>query len=281
MKLSGLTRLIRGQEAVPDPASDQEAGGSGASRPGSDTVGPATGGPPEVGLELEKRWLQLARVDAEQFREFYDRYHDGLFRFLALRTEDEETAQDLTQDVFMFALEHLQQFNWQGYSFDAWLFHIARKRVLPRYRRAGRRKSEEMHLRRRPDDAGSPDAGLERAELQARVRRLVARFPDERHDIFVLHVFMELSVRDTALAMGLPQETVRSHLRRGRVQLAEWLRDDQALTADERRCLSEELAREQGLSVLPESRLRRQTPKTATGSRAKGGDDDEGGDHHD
>lgn len=279
MKLTGFSRRTRGHETVPEPLSDQDAGISGTPR----------AGPEFDNLELEKRWLQLVRVDTEQFQTFYDRYHDPLFRFLVLRTDDADVAQDLTQDVFVYALEHLDRFTWQGYSFGAWLFHIARKRVLPRYWRSGRRKSEEFFLReQRADDQPAAAAeSFERTELQARVRRLLARFADDRHDVFVLHVFMELSLHDTALAMGLPWETVRSHVRRGRLQLAEWLHDDQALTESERRCLSEELARAQGLKVAPEPRRRRAVPR-ADGERAAEGagnddddDNDEGGKHHD
>jgi RNA polymerase sigma-70 factor (ECF subfamily) len=275
MKLSGLSKLARGREADPGPGSDQDVGISDV--PPTD---------PEAGdnsddLELEKRWLQLARVDADQFRAFFDKYHDPVFQFLALRTGNDETAQDLTQEVFVYALEHLDRFNWQGYSFGAWLFHIARKRVLPRHWRTGRQASEEKFRRRQPEDGEASDLAesVERNALLARVRSLIARFDDDRHDVFVLHVYMEMSARDTALAMGLPSATVRSHLRRGRVQLAEWLRDDQALTDAERRHLSEELAREQGLSVAPETRRRRAAPGTA--GAAKGRGDDEGGDHHD
>jgi len=271
MKLSGLSKLARGREADPEPRSDQDVG----------IPDPPPTGPEAGDLELEKRWMQLTRVDADQFRAFYDKYHDPLFQFLALRTGNDETAQDLTQEVFVYAVAHLDRFTWQGYSFGAWLFHIARKRVLPRHWRAGRRASEELFLSQLPRDAQAPDPAesAERNALLARVRSLIARFDDDRHDVFVLHVFMEMSARDTALAMGLPWATVRSHLRRGRAQLAEWLRDDQALTEAERRCVSEELAREQGLSVVPEPRRRRAAPWTAKAT--KGTADDEGGDHHD
>ncbi len=267
MKRSGLSKWIRGPEAVPGPAPDGAMGSAGT--PASD-------------LELEKRWLQLVAIDTEQFRAFYDKYHDPLFRFIAHHVGNAETAQDLTQDVFIHALERLDHFSWQGYSFGAWLFHIARRRVLPRYWRSqGRCPGNAVADHAAVVDANADQAGdLEREQLRGRVRALMARFPDERYDVFVLRVFMELSERDTALAMGMKPKTVRSHLTRGRAQLAEWLRDEAALTDAERRALNRALAADQGLDVMPAPRGQRGRPQDADGhmdgtSDVEGGDDDE------
>ena len=72
--------------------------------------------------------------------------------------------------------------------------------------------------------------------------------------MFVLHVQMEYSQRDTALALGMPEATVRSHLLRGRLQLAQWLRDEGALSEGERREMKALLAREQGMGTVPRLR---------------------------
>lgn len=267
MMRRGLSKWIRGPEAVPGPAPDGAMGSAGT--PASD-------------LELEKRWLQLVAIDTEQFRAFYDKYHDPLFRFIAHHVSDAETVQDLTQDVFIHALEHLDQFAWQGYSFGAWLFHIARRRVLPRYWRAqGRHPDHAVADDEAVADTGADQAGdLEREQLRRRVRALMARFPDDRYDVFVLRVFMEWSEEDTALAMGMKPKTVRSHLARGRAQLAEWLGQEAALTDDERRALGRAQTAERGLNLMPTLRGLRNRPHGADGpmggdSDAKGGDDDE------
>lgn len=267
LKLTGLHKRIRGPQDALEPAPSGDAGGSGA---------------PADDLELEKRWLRLVRVDTDQFRAFYDKYHDHLFRYLELKTGDAETAQDLTQDTFIYALEHLDRFTWQGRSFGAWLFHIARRRVLTRYWRSGRRRSEEAFLRRQSaaEDAADQASELARAQLLARVRTLMARFAGDRHDVFVLHVQMEYSLRDTALALGMPESTVRSHLLRGRLKLAEWLHNESALSEAERRALGALLARDQGMSSVPK------LGKSPTGRQPEGdehgagyrrgrGDDDE------
>lgn len=128
MTLSGLYKWLSGRPGGLEPGSGQDDGPPGLS---------------SEGLELEKKWLQLVRVDSDAFWVFFERYHDHLLGYLEWRTGDPEIAQDLTQEVFIYAVEHLDRFNWQGRSFGVWLFHIARRRVLPRYWRSDRRRAKE------------------------------------------------------------------------------------------------------------------------------------------
>ena len=247
MVLSGLYRWLHGRQGSPEPESWKDGGAPALST---------------EGLELEKKWLQLVRVDNDAFWVFFDRYHDHLLAYLEWCTGDPETAQDLTQEVFVYALEHLEKFSWQGRSFGVWLFHIARRRVLPRYWRSNRRRAQEAMIGSQVDRSApeAPSDQLERNELSLRVRGLVERLPADRRDAIVLHVYMEYSLRDTALALGVPEETVRSHLARGRRQLAEWLHHEHALTEAERRSVKALLAEGQGFTAVSSARERRAVP---------------------
>lgn len=247
MVLNGLYRWLYRRQECPEPASWQDGGAPALS---------------SEGLALEKKWLQLARVDSDAFWVFFERYHDHLLAYLEWCTGDPDIAQDLTQEVFVYAIEHLDRFTWQGRSFGVWLFHIARRRVLPRYWRSDRRRAQEVLLGDQLDrtDPESPSDRLERAELSLRVRGLVERLPADRRDAIVLHIYMEYSLRDTALALGMPEETVRSHLARGRRQLAGWLRNEQALTDAELRSVKALLAEGQGFTAVSSARERRAIP---------------------
>lgn len=226
-------------------------------------------------LQLERRWLQLARIDSDRFRFFFDRYHDHVFRYLSACVESEETAQDLTQETFLYALENLSRFNWQRGSFGVWLFHIARRRVLPRYRRSTRRASELEYVSRHQPSALSPDpiAERDRAGLLARLRRAVQELSPQRRDAFVLHVQLEYSLEDTALMMGVKPATVLSLLQRGRPQLAAALREERALTPAEKKIVDVIVAEERGLTPLTGAGSRAQHPRAGESRRDR--DDDE------
>lgn len=233
-------------------------------------------------LELERRWLQLARVDTDQFRLFFDRYHDHVYRYLTACVGDAEVAQDLTQETFLYALDHLGRFNLQRGSFGVWLFHIARRRVLPRHRRRHRQASEaEFQKRHRPGPL-SPDpiAEQDRAALLARLRQAIQELSPQRRDAYVLHVQLEYSIADTALLMGVRPETVKSLLKRGRPQLAEALKQERALTPAEKRIVDAIVAEERGLSVEPQAAAHGTGTRDVDGSHGAGktrrdGDDDD------
>lgn len=249
MKLNGLFGRKQLRDVEPRPAS----------APGQFTA-------TAEDLELERRWLQLARVDTDEFRHFFDKYHDHLYRYLVLCAGNEETAQDLAQETFLYALDHLGRFNWQGGSFGVWLFHIARRRVLTRYWRSQRRSSEaEFQRRHRPPAVTpDPDGDVERAGLLARLRAAVQDLSPQRRDAFVLHVQLEYSVEDTALMMGVKPATVLSLLQRGRRQLAAVLREERALTPAEKRIVDVIVAEERGLSPLPAAPAPRSAPAGGT-----------------
>src|SRR5512147_2833278 len=55
----------------------------------------------------------------------YDRHHESIFRYLWIRLDDRQLAEDLTGDVFMRMLDALPRYQWQGLPFRAWLYRIA------------------------------------------------------------------------------------------------------------------------------------------------------------
>ena len=168
-------------------------------------------------LEIEKKWLQLVRIDQEQFSLFYDKYHDRIFDFIYLRIEDHDAAADLTGEVFTLAWKRIQRFTWQGYSFGAWLFQIARGVLNHEFRRRGRRWTiafdPEEHGR---TTAQTPESEMVANQDAALVRSSLRRLSPERQDIFILHYWMDFTIMQIAVVMRMPAGTVTSHLRRGR-----------------------------------------------------------------
>ena len=76
-------------------------------------------------LDIEKKWLILARLDPGKFTLFYDKYCDGIYRFCLRRVVDHDLAEDLTSSTFLQAQRKLWQFRWQGVTMGAWFYRIA------------------------------------------------------------------------------------------------------------------------------------------------------------
>src|SRR6266568_3870918 len=80
----------------------------------------------ESTLSDDAALVQAAREDPIAFGALYERYRDRIYWYLLARTKSEEDAADLTQHVFLRALDALQQYHPQKGSFLAWLVAIAR-----------------------------------------------------------------------------------------------------------------------------------------------------------
>ncbi len=91
----------------------------------------------------------------ELFGELYDRYMPRVYRYLVTRTASPEEAADLTQAVFMKALDALPKYRTGQAPFAAWIFRIARNAAT------------DAHRRRRPRSSIPTDVGLKLQRCEA------------------------------------------------------------------------------------------------------------------
>jgi len=73
--------------------------------------------------------------DRVAFAELYDRHIDSVYRYLLYRVREPSDAEDLASEVFTRAFANIHRYRWQGKSFLAWLYTIARNAVTDRRRR--------------------------------------------------------------------------------------------------------------------------------------------------
>jgi RNA polymerase sigma-70 factor, ECF subfamily len=150
--------------------------------------------------------------DAEAFGLVYDRYVGQVFRFVYQRVADRQVAEDLTSETFLRALRNLASFRKPGGDFGAWVTTIARNVVTNWQRSHQRRERPVADLLDTAvvDRAPSPEASvvnlLTREALLAGIEQLN---PDQRRCI-VLRYLRELSIEETAQALGRTPAAIKS-----------------------------------------------------------------------
>ncbi|MFZ5918696.1 MAG: RNA polymerase sigma factor [Chloroflexota bacterium] len=147
------------------------------------------------------------RGDAAALTALYEHFKQGVFRFIYYRTNDVEVAADLTGDVFEKMLKALPAYQPQC-PFAAWLFQIARNRVIDYWRHQQVRQNV-------PLDAGlpSPDVSPEQVvEQRLTVERLVRALSyltlDQR-DVLILRYVVGMRIRLVATTMEKSDGAVR------------------------------------------------------------------------
>ena len=164
--------------------------------------------------------------DDGAFRVLVERHGNGLHRFCRARLGNDADAEDAVQDVLVRAFRSLGRYD-PGRSFAAWLFAIAANRVKTRYRA----RFMELRLAERAQaerSAEEPVLALESGvEFQAldrmaaeELRAAVGTLAADRRVPVELYYFAGLSVAETAAALGLGTEAVKSRLFRARKELA-------------------------------------------------------------
>ncbi|MCE1195438.1 RNA polymerase sigma factor [bacterium] len=165
----------------------------------------------------------VARVlsgDREAFRALVDRYEQRIVAFCGARLRSDDDARDAAQEVFVRAYRSLNTFR-SGESFPSWLFAIAANHLRTRFRVfvSDRHKIEAAGSEAAaaaPADPAEEAADAIRAQA---LRRAVAALPRDQRLPVELYYFGELSVADTARALSLSEEAVKTRLFRARKAL--------------------------------------------------------------
>lgn len=145
----------------------------------------------------------VARVqsgETESFTELYDAYFKKIYAFIYYKTHHRETAEDLTSQTFLRALNKLADFDSSRGTFQAWLYQIARNGIYDHYRAMKKTTPLEDAWDLSSAENVAVDAAL-RTEL-AEVREALQKLKPEQRDIVILRVWQDLSYEEIAEIVG-------------------------------------------------------------------------------
>ena len=95
----------------------------------------------------EKGLVERARKnDAEAFARIYEEHFDKIYRYVFIRVENQMEAEDLTQQVFLNAMQSISSYKWQGVPLSSWLFRIAHNQVIDYYRKASKMQTTTLDI---------------------------------------------------------------------------------------------------------------------------------------
>ncbi len=92
---------------------------------------------------IKREWLQLqkAQKDPRHFGPIYERYFRDIYLFVFKRVSEQESTQDITQQVFIKAMNYLPRYKFQGLPFSSFLFRVATNEVNLHFRSANSQRS--------------------------------------------------------------------------------------------------------------------------------------------
>ncbi len=175
---------------------------------------------------IERLVAEAQAGDAWAFGSLFDHYHLPVYRYIASRVHRPSDAEDLTQLVFVKALEALPRFAARGIPFGGWLFRLARNTVIDHVRTRHDHVDLDAAAVHAGTDAGPDEVSVARQELDE-VAVAMATLTDDQRDAIALRFFAGLSAREAAEVMGKQEGTVRGLQFRAIAALRRQLRIDE------------------------------------------------------
>ena len=161
--------------------------------------------------------------DREAYRDIVER-HKARIYYLGLKFfHSPEDAEDFAQDVFLKAYDKLSTFRG-GSPFSAWLYRLAFNLAVNRYHVVKKRLTT-VKLDEVTDVRAEPERDLIRKEEKETVVKLLRELPDVYNIVLKMHYYDGLTYKDISRSMGIPLNTVKSHVHRAKKILADkWSR---------------------------------------------------------
>ncbi|MEX1029963.1 MAG: RNA polymerase sigma factor SigW [Paenibacillaceae bacterium] len=184
---------------------------------------------------MEARLVSLAKDgEREAFAELVNIYKGKLFHLAYRMLSNRQEAEDVVQDTFMRAYEHLERYD-AAHKFSTWIYRIATNLCIDRLRRKKVTYSLDADV---SDGDGldgysvlhskdpSPEQELILSERQQVVRRAMDALPVKYKSAMALKYYQDLSLQEISDILDIPVSTVKTRIHRGRDYLRRRLEKD-------------------------------------------------------
>lgn len=151
------------------------------------------------------------------------RYNQRLYRAARAILRDDSEAEDVLQDTYVRAYQHLGQFAGRA-KFSTWLTRIAVHEALARTRRRSRieeidaMEGEEKDAMLRTNDP-DPESRAAQTEVAHLLEEAILALPEAHRTVLMLRDVEELSTEEAADALDITEENVKVRLHRARAML--------------------------------------------------------------
>lgn len=160
---------------------------------------------------FEKRqWRQL-HYDEDEAEALIRKHYKDIYRYCYYHVGNRETAQDITQDVFLKFMKELENYSECG-KLKNFLYVIAKNSVKDYYR-----KYKEAGLEDYREE--SYDGGLEEADKRLDVFKALGSLDDFDRELIILRYYQELKIKEIVQLVDMPASTVRYKLKNAEKEL--------------------------------------------------------------
>lgn len=161
--------------------------------------------------ELVKR---AQRGNKQAVGKLYDRHQPHIYRFVWSRVQHQQTAEDMTGEIFTRMVKNLPHYQDSGTPFRAWLYRIARN-LLTDYFRQSARQIPLDEVENLMESTESLDTVVQHKITVSSVTEALAKIDPEQREVVVMRFLVRLPIKEVAISLNKTVPAVKSLQHRG------------------------------------------------------------------
>lgn len=174
--------------------------------------------------------------DSAAWEEIVRAHNRRIYNICYRFTNSPDDAEDLTQEVFIKIYRTLASYDLEKGAFTTWITTITRNLLVDHFRKSKQdRMTDSMDASTSAEDDGmtlsdqiqdtkpTPDARVATQETQKMVQKALEKLSPDLREAVILRDLQDMDYREIALALKVPEGTVKSRINRGRTELARLL----------------------------------------------------------
>ncbi len=160
-------------------------------------------------LDDETQLIREAQAGKQQaFAALYDQNQAAVYTYIYYRVNDQETAEDLTAEVFVRMVDKIGRYKPQGKPILAWLYTIARNQLTDHYRQTG--KATWMPMDDSLADTCNPAAKTETQLTANCLQTALSHLTDDQQQVIIGKFVEDRSNANVASLLGKTEGSVKS-----------------------------------------------------------------------
>lgn len=152
---------------------------------------------------------RAAKGDQQAFGALYEQHLNQIYRYIFYRVNNEQDAEDLTEQTFLNAWNHLtEKKNVKIKNFQAWIYRIAHNIVVEHYRTKKAETSID-DVASAQDPAASPENLAEIHEDYAELAQTISQLELNLQQVLILRFINQMSHNEVAQIMNIKENHAR------------------------------------------------------------------------
>jgi len=149
--------------------------------------------------------------DQVALTQLYEENFDKIYRYIVIKIGDRTEAEDMTQQVFLNALQSISSYKFKGMPFSSWLYRIAHNQVVDHIRKRSKQATvpldESLPI---PAADGDPKYEVEMKFEIEQVAVAAQKLTPAQREVISLRFASELSIAEVAGVMGKSEGAIKA-----------------------------------------------------------------------